>query len=113
MDDIKEKAGESLDKPMFERLNINPVVVSDAGDRAKIFLARFEFPKYGQRLKYPEADLHMTAKKCLAWIDFLSGMHYGCCEMLMVVGEVSTKTEDFPTNPDGEVSGAPYARRAF
>jgi hypothetical protein len=105
MDDILEKAGTSLDKPLFERLNIRPVIVSDAGDKEKIFLARFEFPKYGAGLQYPEADLG-TKEKCLAWIDFLAGMHYGCCEMLMVVGEVTTKPENFPSQ-DGEKGPVP------
>ena len=57
-------------------------------------------------MRYPEADLGMATEKCLAWIDFLSGMHYGCCEMLMVVGEVTTKTEDFPSQ-DGEQGPVP------
>lgn len=105
MDDILEKAGESLEKPMFNRLNVRPGIISDAGDKEKLFLARFEFPKYGANLKYTEAELPM-ANKCLGWIDFLSGFHYGCCEMLLVVGEVSTKTEDFPVMP-GEDSPVP------
>ena len=112
MDDILEKAGTSLEKPMFERLNIRPVVVSDAGDKEKLFLARFEFPKYGAALHFPEADLGMATEKCLGWIDFLSGMHYGCCEMLMVVGEVSTKTEDFPSQ-DGEGPVPPVPDELF
>jgi hypothetical protein len=100
MDDTLQKAGDSLEKPMFTRLNIRPIVITDEdGDKDRLFLARFEFPKYQSDLKYPEAMLPMPKFKCLAWIDFLSGFHYGCCEMLMVVGEVTTKTEDFPSMP--------------
>lgn len=100
MDDTLEKAGDSLEKAMFERLNIRPVVVVDEGEKERLFLARFELPKYGASLQFPEAALPMTYK-CLGWIDFLSGFHYGCCEMLVVVGEVSTKIDDFPAK-DGE-----------
>jgi hypothetical protein len=108
MDDVLEKAGKSLEKPMFERLNIRPVVISEDGNEGKerLFLARFELPKYGAALKFPEAELPMAKSKCLGWIDFLAGFHYGCCEMLMVVGEVTTRVEDFPAMP-GEKGAVP------
>jgi hypothetical protein len=101
MDDILEKAGNSLDKSMFERLNIRPVIVSDesAEGKERLFLARFELPKYGQTPVYEEAILPMANYKCLGWIDLLAGFQYGCCEMLMVVGEVTTRTEEFPAQP--------------
>jgi len=110
MDDILEKAGTSLEKPLFERLNIRPAVISDAKDQEKLFLARYEFPKYGADLIYPEAQLPTTEGKCLAWIDFLTGMHFGDIEMLMAVGEVTTKVSEFPVqqaDPDLPVPPIP------
>lgn len=112
MDDIKEKAGESLDKPLFERLNIRPVVISE-GEQEKIFLARFEFPKYMAPLMHPDADLNLNLGMCLAWIDFLSGFHFGDTEMLVVVGEVSTKDDEFPAIASDDSPVPPMPEELF
>lgn len=109
MDDILKKSGDSLERPLFQRLMIRPVVIPKEGadfGEERLFLARFEMPKYLCPFRYPEAKLE-TVTDPLGFVDWLSGMHYGCCEMLVVVGEVSSKTKDeFPTQ-DGEEGAVP------
>lgn len=90
MDDLYEKAGDSLD-PMMSRLNIYPVNIADEGRR--LFLARFEFPKYPHPPTYKDAILENVKNRCLGWTDHLAGFHYGDCEMIVLVGEVSSERE--------------------
>lgn len=96
MDDVLEKAGESLQVPLMERLSVRPVVISDY-EHERLFIARFEIIRYAHGFQYQEALLDVPNP--LGWVDFLAGFHYGDCEMLILVGEVSTKSKDqYPTD---------------
>ena len=55
MDDIYERAGDSLDNPdksMVQRLGVKPFVDKDGNKR--LFLARFEVPKAGEDFQYQD-----------------------------------------------------------
>jgi hypothetical protein len=87
MDDLAEGAGaEEMIKKMGESLKIYPFQDSDGEDR--LFLARFEFPKYGEDMKFPEA---ITKGTSVAFIDFLAGFPIDCVEMLVAIGEFSSQ----------------------
>ena len=88
MDDLAEGITGIL-KKMQEDLKIYPFQDRDENDR--LFLARFEFPKYGEDLTFPEAIF--APGKVAGWIDFLAGFPVDDCEMLLAVGEYSTKAD--------------------
>jgi hypothetical protein len=87
MDDLAEGADEIL-KKMGEDLGIYPFQDSDGNDR--LFLARFEFPKFGESSQFPEA----IKGESQAFIDFLAGFPIDCVEMLVVIGEFSSKAKE-------------------
>jgi hypothetical protein len=87
MDDLAEQAGDSL-KKMGEDLKIFPFQDGDGNDR--LFLARFEFPKYGEDPQFPEA----IKGESKGFIDFLSGFPIDCVEMLVGIGEFSSKAKE-------------------
>ncbi|MDI6752784.1 MAG: hypothetical protein QME78_00130 [Thermodesulfobacteriota bacterium] len=87
MDDIYEQAGDSLEE-MFKAFEMYPVNVD--GDRV-LYLARFEIGKYGEDLQFPEAKI--VAGDVLGFVDFLAGFPIECIEMIMMVGEVSSKDD--------------------
>jgi len=86
MDDIADQAGDSLDT-MIENLGIEPLQTRDPTNR--LFLARFEFPKYGADFQYPDA-VFVTDQTVNGFIDFLAGFPIDDVEMLLVVGQYST-----------------------
>jgi hypothetical protein len=102
MDDIAEQAGDSL-KKMIGDLKVHPFQDYHGGSR--LFLARFEFPKYQAQFQYPEAVFLQTA---LAFIDFLGGFPVDDCEMLVAIGEASSKPETISVkeveNPDTRIT---------
>lgn len=87
MDDLAEGADEIL-KKMGEDLKIYPFQDRDGKDR--LFLARFEFPKFGESSQFPEA----VEGSSLTFIDFLAGFPIDCVEMLVLIGEISSKTKE-------------------
>lgn len=87
MDDLAEGADEIL-KKMGEDLKIYPFQDRDGEDR--LFLARFEFPKFGESFQFPEA----IKGESQASIDFLTGFPIDCVEMLVLIGEFSSKAKE-------------------
>jgi hypothetical protein len=83
MDDLATQAGDSLEK-MGEDLKIYPFQETDGGDR--LFLARFEMPKYGEGFEFSEA----VVGESKGFIDFLAGFTIDCVEMLVAIGERSS-----------------------
>ena len=102
--DIDDQASkDSLEKSMFDRLKIHPNADMDSGNEI-LLGARYEIPKFGENFSY-DGRLEHSKGEMLAWMDFLAGFPYGCCEMLICCGEVSTKEDEWPTYPDD--GGAP------
>jgi hypothetical protein len=87
MDDLAEGVDEIL-KKMGEDLKIYPFQDTDGKDR--LFLARFEFPKFGESFQFPEA----IKGESQAFIDFLAGFPIDCVEMLVLIGEFSSKAKE-------------------
>jgi hypothetical protein len=97
MDDMIEKAGESLSK--MSELGIFPFQAH--GEDRRLFLARFELPKFGE-----EFQISKNAWRALAlvegeapptegdnpagFIHFLAGFPIDTVEMLMMIGEFSS-----------------------
>lgn len=86
MDDLAEGATDIL-KKMGEDLKIYPFQDTDGKDR--LFLTRFEFAKFGESPQFSEA----LVGESQAFIDFLAGFPIDCVEMLLAIGEISTKAE--------------------
>jgi hypothetical protein len=93
MDDIIEKAGDSLEK-MGEDLEIFPF--QDTDDTDRLFLARFEFPKFGEEFEFPEGTEIDGAEVpgAIGFIDFLAGFPLDNVEILVYIGEFSSKTKE-------------------
>ena len=70
MDDLAEQAGDSL-KQMGEDLKIYPFQDKDKNDR--LFLARFELPKYQADFQFPDAVFAEDKTTVAGFIDFLGG----------------------------------------
>jgi hypothetical protein len=87
MDDIFEKAGDSLDQ-MVEKLQMHPF---ETNGQEKLFLARYEFPKYGESFLHHDGVFLAEAR---GLVDFLAGFPIECVEMLGHMGEHSIKEED-------------------
>jgi hypothetical protein len=73
---------------MGEDLKIYPFQDTDGNDR--LFLARFEFPKFGESSQFPEA----VKGSSVTFIDFLAGFPIDCIEMLVLIGEFSSKAKE-------------------
>jgi hypothetical protein len=86
MDDLADGATNVL-KKMKDDLNIYPFQDRDGNDR--LFLGRYEFPKYGEDFTFLEA----VTGDSKGFIDFLCGFPIDCVEMLVAVGEASTKAD--------------------
>ena len=86
MDDLAEGADEIL-KKLGEDLGIYPFQDEDEKDR--LFLARFELPQFGATLQFPDA----VQDGALSFIDFLTGFQIDCVEMLVLIGEESSKSK--------------------
>jgi hypothetical protein len=97
MDDIKTKAGDSLDK-LFDKFKIYPVTVDN---NPILYLGRFELKKYGEALQYNEAVFRKG--KVAGFMDFLSGFPMECTEMMAIVGEISSR----PDLKAGELDSVP------
>lgn len=99
MDDILEKAGDSLDD-FFKKFSIKPVIIKG---QEKLFLARFEFPQYNKGFKYSEGKLTPEA---LGFIDFLGGMPFGDIEIMGFINELSSDPDKI-TVKEGQGKAAP------
>ena len=86
MDDLMDQAGDTL-KKMGDDLKIYPFQDREKKDR--LFLARFEFPKWNEQPQFPDA----VKGDAVAFIDFLLGFPIDCVEMLLAIGELSTKAD--------------------
>lgn len=108
MDDLAGTTGNIL-KTMKEQLKIFPFQDLDKHDR--LFLARFEFPKGGERFTYPKAVF--ADKKVGGFIDFLAGFPIDCIEMLVAIGEYSTKADKVSVKPGDDRAAAPIPDKFF
>lgn len=108
MDDLAEDKTGVL-KKMQDDLKIYPFQDRDGNDR--LFLARFEFPKYGEALQFPEAVF--ASGEVSAWIDFLAGFPIDCVEMLLAIGEYSTKADKVAVKDGAGKAAAPVPAQFF
>lgn len=88
MDDILEQAGEEPLKEMIEKLKVYPFQDTEGKDR--MFVARYEFPKAGEEFQFPQA---VFMENPCGFIDFLTGFPLECVEMLILIGEHSSKPD--------------------
>lgn len=107
VDDSKQ----SLEQTLFKRLSIEPTR-DLAGGHQRLVGARYEFPTYSQQFLYEEAKIR-GIDNAVAWMDFLCGLPYGIAEMLIIVGEVSTKREKWPFLQGGDVPIPPMPDNLF
>jgi hypothetical protein len=77
-------ASQDMLDQMIEAIKIYPFVDTDREYR--LFLGRFEFPKYGEDFKFSEA----AAEGSCGFIDFLAGFPIDCVEMLVGIGDRSS-----------------------
>ena len=103
MDDLAGPvANAGVLKKMQDSLKIFPFQDRDGNDR--LFLMRFEIPKYGEDFQFPEAVF--TDKKPGAWLHLLGGFPIDCVEKLIAIGEYSTQAKDVIVKA-GEGKAAP------
>lgn len=99
MDDLAEGITEIL-KEMGEDLKIYPYQDTEGKDR--LFLCQFEIPKYGEdfranwRWTIPAAgsSVEEPTDKPFGYLNFLGGIPIDCVEMLVFIGEISSKTKE-------------------
>jgi hypothetical protein len=89
MDNIVD--GANVLEQMGEDLKIYPFQDTKGQDR--IFLARFEFPKLNEKFTFSDAGYYGL----YGFIDFLGGFPLDCVEMLLAIGEFSSKPK--PSQP--------------
>lgn len=106
-----QDAKDCLKEPLFERLNIEPG--ADIDDKVPLLMgARYEIPEWGEEWQYRDAQLDQMPD-ALAWVDFMAGFPYGCCEMLTLAGEVTTKDDKWRSYPDEGESPVPPVPEEF
>jgi hypothetical protein len=108
MDDLAGTAGDIL-KKMKEDLKIFPFQDRDGNDR--LFLGRYEFPKSGEDFQFPEAVF--APGKVAGWIDFLAGFPVDDVEMLVAIGEYSTKADKMIAKDGAGKVVAPVPQKFF
>jgi hypothetical protein len=110
MDDLAARAGsgEVLQK-MGEDLEIFPFQDRDGKDR--LFLARFELPKLGEDFQFPEAVF--APGQVGGFIDFLGGFPVDCVEMMVIIGEYSSKADKVTALPGSGKAAAPVPEKFF
>jgi len=87
MDAVMEQAGKSLDE-MCDSLKVHPF--QDRQGKDRLFLARYEFPRYEEDFQHPQG---VFLEEALGFVDFLGGFPLECVEMLVLVGEHSSKPD--------------------
>jgi hypothetical protein len=91
MDDLAGEAGDIL-KTMQDKLKIYPFQDRDGNDR--LFLGRFEFPKYDEDFQFDEAIFAEDSTTVVGWIDYLAGFPVDDVEMLVAIGEYSSQVKE-------------------
>ena len=94
MDDLAEGATDVL-KKMVDDLKIYPFQDKDRKDR--LFLGRFELTNYQESFQFSEAfDAFKSNRPSdpAGFIDFLGGFPIDCIEMLVLIGEYSSKAKE-------------------
>jgi hypothetical protein len=94
LDGVYAEAGESLDQ-MVEDLGIE--IFRDRKGDKRLFMARYEFPQYEKDFTFSEAIFAKNKGNVVGFIDFLAGFPIDCCEMLMAIGQFSTKADKTQT----------------
>ncbi len=85
---IMERAGKSLDK-MFEEFKIAPLEI----DNEKVlFEARYEFQTYEKDLQHPDGKIE-GAEECLGFIDFMTGFPMKNTELMLTMGQYSSRKD--------------------
>ena len=108
MDDLAGSTGDVL-ATMKDQLKIYPFQDRDKNDR--LFLARFEFPKSGEKFQFSQAVF--APGQVGGWIDFLAGFPIDCIEMLVAIGEYSTKANKVTAKDGGGKAAAPVPDQFF
>jgi hypothetical protein len=108
MDDLAGTSGDVLQK-MKDDLKIFPFQDMEKNDR--IFLARFEIPKYGEAFQFPEAVF--APGQVAIWLDFLAGFPVDCVEMLVIIGEYSTQADKVAVKDGQGKAVAPVPDKFF
>ena len=108
MDDLAGTSGDVLQK-MKDDLKIFPFQDMEKNDR--IFLARFEIPKYGEAFQFPEAVF--APGQVAIWLDFLAGFAVDCVEMLVIIGEYSTQADKVAVKDGQGKAVAPVPDKFF
>lgn len=94
---IMERAGDSLDK-MFEEFKIAPLEI----DNEKVlFEARYEFQTYGKDLQHPDGKID-GVEECLGFIDFMTGFPMKNTELMLTMGQYSSKNDQNSVLSDPE-----------
>lgn len=102
---------QSLEQTLFERLSIEPTRDLDGGHQ-RLMGARYELPEYSTDFLYQDALIENVENPAM-WIDFLCGLPYRVAEMLILVGEVSTKREKWPFYPGSDLPVPPMPNELF
>lgn len=108
MDDLAGTAGDIL-KDMKEKLKVFPFQDRDGNDR--LFLARFEFPKTREDFKFPKAVF--APGQVGGFVDFLAGFPIDDVEMMVAIGEYSTKPNKVIAKDGNEKVVAPVPDNFF
>ncbi len=112
MDDIMEKAGESLDT-MTEDLGVE--VFRDRDGEKRVFLARFEFPKWGEEFTKDNAVFVKDGvDDVVGAIAFLAGFPIDCVEMMVAIGQYASRPDKTTIEEsDGQRMTAPVPENFF
>ena len=108
MDDLAGTTGDVLAN-MKDKLQVFPFQDRQGNDR--LMLARYELPKYGEAFQYPEAVF--AQGEVAGWLDFLCGFPIDCVEMMVLIGEYSTKADQVSVKPGGDRAAAPLPGKFF
>jgi hypothetical protein len=117
MDDIMHQAGECAEclQQMFDKLEIYPFL--DTKGENRIFLARFEMPKYNEDFVYEDAvhtnDPNVKTLDPYFFIDFLGGFPIHCIEMLVFISQYSTKKDKVAAKPGEDAAAPPVPDQFF
>lgn len=92
---------------IIKSFEIEPCVI---GSDKKIFLARYEIPIYDKEFLYYSAPLSEVS---VGFIDFLSGISYGSCELTGVMGEISSNPENIIVKTGCGGASPPFPETMF
>ena len=109
MDDLAGDGSIDVLAAMKDKLKIFPF--QDLAKKDRLFLARFEFPKYGEDFQYIGAVF--ASGEVAGWIDFLGGFPVDCVEMLVAIGEYSSKADQVSVKEGSDKVAAPMPEKFF